>query len=141
MAAYTVNREGLTFTEWVCAAGLARFDIHGIAEPSNVYPRRVRKAWRDGEDPSDHRAESKSAPVPYKYPVRRKPIHSLLHSMDRSFLRHCLRHLRRYHSSPREANPAGAQCADAGLTLALVRAEYRRRGWKVPKPTRWERSR
>lgn len=71
-----VNREGLTFEEWVCAAGVAIFGyLHGdgVAPYSTSgpdlssskrrrwyrywYPRKIRKAWREGEDPTDWRAE------------------------------------------------------------------------------------
>lgn len=77
-----VNREGLTFEEWVCAAGVAKFDqglVLAYTESRTVivgpdewdgwadtrrrvvkrtvwYPLEIRKAWRDGEDPTEYRA-------------------------------------------------------------------------------------
>lgn len=98
MARYSVNIEGLTFSEWLCAAGLA---VYSDSEPEGVkpfsssyrqwkskalrrwaeyrpidldprqcprhllepfyvrteyYSRKVRKAWRSGEDPTEWRA-------------------------------------------------------------------------------------
>ena len=47
--------------------------------------------------------------------------------------------LRRQDARPAEINPAAAQY-DSHATPSSVRAEYRRRGWKLPKLTRWERS-
>lgn len=94
-----LNREGLTFEEWLCAAGLARIEYDRVlpyTESSTSYkqatwvpaeslqttllllcdniPRReqkirrtvthysaaVRKAWKDGEDPTEHRAALKN---------------------------------------------------------------------------------
>lgn len=88
----TTNREGLTFEEWVCAAGVAVLDAttqgatiapytysyqRAVEHDADHYRRggcftdrrrlkretvryyspKIRKAWRDGEDPSDWRAE------------------------------------------------------------------------------------
>lgn len=58
--------------------------------------------------------------------------------LDRAGLRRALWLLRRQDARPYEINPAAAQF-DELATAASVRAEYRRRGWKVPKPTRAER--
>lgn len=63
--------------------------------------------------------------------------HYLAH-LTRPELRRALWLLRRQDSHPHEPNPAAAQL-DAVATTHAVRAEYRRRGWKVPKPTRPER--
>lgn len=66
---HTLNRKGLTFEEWVCAAGLAVID-QGLVQPYTYsypvgpevrrrityYPLWVRKAWREGEDPTEYRA-------------------------------------------------------------------------------------
>lgn len=90
-----VNREGLTFEEWVCAAGVAAFSgesvrpyssssqsytFIGLTRPdpnlirldtptparyllkpirrtTRYYSEKIRKAWRDGEDPSEYRAQ------------------------------------------------------------------------------------
>lgn len=81
------NKEGLTFKEWVCAAGVAVIDDgscgvqpystsyeiaildngHQIAagfiekkrrlvrRTTRFYSRKIRKAWTNGEDPSDYR--------------------------------------------------------------------------------------
>lgn len=54
-------------------------------------------------------------------------------------LRRALRLLRRQASHPGEINPAAAQY-DGIATVAQVRAAYRRRGWKLPQITRWERA-
>jgi hypothetical protein len=62
----------------------------------------------------------------------------LLVNLDRADLRRALWLLRRQDARPGEINPAAAQF-DELATAASVRAEYRRRGWKVPKPTRAER--
>lgn len=88
----TVNKEGLTFEEWVCAAGVAVIDtfvkpyseshttyvpaprpkhlegtvllVFGTSRPpagipkrhrTTWYPKKVRDAWRAGEDPSEWR--------------------------------------------------------------------------------------
>jgi len=90
MARDTVSPEGLTFEEWVCAAGVAarmtgwdgdawpdvkpfaeywtHYDREVAAISGNVYrynpkrrsiqnyPTKIRKAWRDGEDPTEWRA-------------------------------------------------------------------------------------
>lgn len=69
---HDVNSEGLTFTEWVLAAGKARFGyIHaegiypyttsdgGRFTPTRYklthYPLRLRRAWKAGEDPTEYR--------------------------------------------------------------------------------------
>jgi hypothetical protein len=97
MAYHDTNCEGLTFSEWVQAAGLYRprpgysycsgaecagyssstsyyqgYDRHGNeadldinlytnggrsvrkSQTTTHFPRRIREAWRNGEDPSDH---------------------------------------------------------------------------------------
>lgn len=88
MSRDSVNREGLTFEEWVCAAGYARFyennprwsvlpytesytspaagpnnQYHWAAVPTPArrhtvihYPKKIREAWRNGEDPTEWRA-------------------------------------------------------------------------------------
>lgn len=53
-------------------------------------------------------------------------------------LRSVLWLLRRQHARPSEPNPAAAQY-DSVTTLRAVRAEYKRRGWKLPKCTQAER--
>lgn len=58
--------------------------------------------------------------------------------LDRANLRRALWLMRRQAARPREVNTAAAQY-DGIATTASVRAEYGRRGWKVPKPTRMER--
>lgn len=62
-----------------------------------------------------------------------------LAALDRAGLRRALWLLRRQDAHPFEINPAAAQY-DNLATPASVRAEYHRRGWKVPKPTRAERA-
>lgn len=62
----------------------------------------------------------------------------LLANFDRADLRRALWLLRRQDARPHEINPAAAQF-DRIATAAAVRAEYKRRGWKVPQPTRAER--
>ena len=64
---------------------------------------------------------------------------SFLAALDRRQLRRALWYLRRQDARPNEVNPAAAQY-DRLATAASVRAEYRRRGWKIPSPTRAERS-
>lgn len=60
-----------------------------------------------------------------------------LRSLNRTELHRALQLLRRQDARPHESNPAAAQY-DRLATVASVRAEYRRRGWKVPSRTRWE---
>ena len=63
---------------------------------------------------------------------------AFLARLDRADLRRALWLTRRQDARPHEINPAAAQY-DGLATPASVRAEYRRRGWKVPKPTLAER--
>lgn len=69
---------------------------------------------------------------------RRKSL-ELMASLDRKELRLVLWVLRRQDARPSESNPAAAQY-DGLITTGGVRAEYRRRGWKIPKPTRGEQN-
>jgi hypothetical protein len=62
----------------------------------------------------------------------------LLASLDRAGLRRALWLLRRQDARPHECSPPAAQY-DGLATASSVRAEYRRRGWMVPRPTRAER--
>lgn len=61
-----------------------------------------------------------------------------LASLDRRGLRRALWLLRRQDARPSEPNPAAAQY-DGLATASSVRAEYRRRRWKLPKLTLAER--
>lgn len=63
---------------------------------------------------------------------------SYLAALSRTELRRVLWFLRRQDARPHEPNPAAAQL-DGMATTSSVRAEYRRRGWKIPKPTLAER--
>lgn len=63
---------------------------------------------------------------------------TFLAALDRAQLRRALWLLRRQDARPAEINPAAAQY-DNLATASSVRAEYKRRGWKIPKPTRAER--
>ena len=58
--------------------------------------------------------------------------------LNRAGLRRALWYTRRQAARPAEINPAAAQY-DGLATPSSVRAEYRRRGWKVPKATISER--
>jgi hypothetical protein len=120
------NDEGLTFYEWIAASG---------CEDS----RRVRKAWRAGEDPTDWRAALPPRP-PAVSPMRGTGSYDrgFLARLDRAGLRRALWLLRRQDARPDEVNPAAAQY-DGHATAGSVRAEYRRRGWRVPHPSRAER--
>ena len=62
---------------------------------------------------------------------------AFLAGCDRQDLRRVLRLMRRQDARPGESNPAAAQY-DGLATASSVRAEYRRRGWKIPKPSRAE---
>lgn len=62
---------------------------------------------------------------------------TFLAKLDRGGLRRALWALRRQDARPNEVNPTAAQY-DRLATAGSVRAEYRRRGWKIPKPTREE---
>jgi hypothetical protein len=64
---------------------------------------------------------------------------TFLASLCRSNLRRALWFLRRQDTHPNENNPAAAQY-DGVATASSVRSEYRRRGWRIPKPTRAERN-
>lgn len=61
-----------------------------------------------------------------------------LASLGKPGLRRALWFLRRQDARPNEISPAAAQY-DGIATAGSVRAEYQRRGWRVPKPTRAER--
>lgn len=61
-----------------------------------------------------------------------------LSKLDRSGLRRALWLLRRENARPYEVNPAAAQYSGLA-TLRGVHAEYRRRGWKLPKITKNEK--
>jgi hypothetical protein len=61
-----------------------------------------------------------------------------LASLEPPELRRVLWLMRRQDARPHEPNPAAAQY-DGLATASSVRAEYRRRGRKVPKPTRAEK--
>jgi hypothetical protein len=63
---------------------------------------------------------------------------SFLATLGRFDLRRALRLLRRQETRPYEVSPAAAQY-DGLATAGAVRAEYRRRNWKLPKPSRFER--
>lgn len=62
-----------------------------------------------------------------------------LAGLERNGLRRALWLTRRQDARPNEINPAAAQY-DGLATAASVRAEYRRRGWMVPRSTRAERT-
>ena len=51
------NEYGLTFEDWVCAAGVARFNRYGTVPYTYKgfvhYPRYIRNLWRQGVDPSE----------------------------------------------------------------------------------------
>lgn len=55
------NNEGLTFEEWVCAAEVAKFNGDKFIPLSlnhrYNYPDYTRKAWADGEDPTEWKAD------------------------------------------------------------------------------------
>jgi hypothetical protein len=63
---------------------------------------------------------------------------SFLARLERADLRRALWLTRRQDARPHEINLAAAQY-DGLATAGAVRAEYKRRGWKVPAPTRAER--
>lgn len=63
---------------------------------------------------------------------------NFLASLDRAELRQALWFLRRQDARPREVNPAAAQY-DRLATRCSVIAEYKRRGWKLPKLTQGEK--
>lgn len=66
-------------------------------------------------------------------------MNTFLAGLDRQGLRRALWLLRRQRARPTEPNPAAAQY-DRLASEGQVRAEYKRRGWKVPKPTRAEQA-
>jgi hypothetical protein len=69
MSHCSTNGEGLTFEEWVQAAGLYKpwpgtsYKEGTSCSPYSTkrkrfYPLSIRKAWRNCEDPSDHRPKA-----------------------------------------------------------------------------------
>ncbi len=54
------NKEGLTFEEWACAAGVAKFNSDKFVSLSSNhrynYHTYIRKAWVNGEDPTEWKA-------------------------------------------------------------------------------------
>lgn len=64
---------------------------------------------------------------------------AFLATLSRDQLRRALYWLRRQDARPSEISPPAAQY-DGLATAGAVRAEYRRRGWRVPKPTVAERA-
>lgn len=70
---------------------------------------------------------------------QRKEGRALLATFQRPNLRRALWLLRREFARPHEPSAPAAQYEIAGITVGMVRAEYRRRGWKLPKATRGER--
>jgi hypothetical protein len=63
---------------------------------------------------------------------------AFLQRLARGDLRRALRLLRRQKARPHELNPAAAQY-DGLATVGSVRAEYRRRGWKLPEVSNFEK--
>jgi hypothetical protein len=63
---------------------------------------------------------------------------AFLGKLDRGQLRRALWYVRRQRARPHECNPAAAQY-DRLATPMSVYAEYRRRGWKIPKMTALEK--
>lgn len=79
MSRYDTNCEGMTFEEWTCAAGLARFGLltteswtpytvsfldyrsstKRLHASRTMYPAWIRKAWREGVDPGEYRQSGK----------------------------------------------------------------------------------
>lgn len=64
---------------------------------------------------------------------------AFLASLDRTSLRRALWFTRRQAARPNEVNPAAAQY-DRLATASSVRAEYKRRGWKIPRSLSTERA-
>jgi hypothetical protein len=64
---------------------------------------------------------------------------TFLTKLDRTGLRRALWLLRRQDTHPAENDPAANQYFGLA-TASAVRAEYARRGWKLPKPSRAERA-
>jgi hypothetical protein len=53
------NREGLTYTEWLRAAGWP-FDLNGWPRVGRLYKASLdsaKRAWEAGEDPTDYMAD------------------------------------------------------------------------------------
>jgi hypothetical protein len=53
------NREGLTWAEWIRAAGMES-RLASFSETNERQLRALRQAWEDGEDPSEYRALNRS---------------------------------------------------------------------------------
>lgn len=60
------NKEGLTWDEWARAAFLKPVGSYGTFDPSSFRPER--KAWRDGEDPTEWRAHPRKRREPAPLP-------------------------------------------------------------------------
>jgi hypothetical protein len=64
MAYHDRNSEGLTFSEWIQAAGYYKPDPMGAgpnrdcAPYARSHPRALRQAWRNGEDPTEYRNQA-----------------------------------------------------------------------------------
>lgn len=71
--------------------------------------------------------------------VARRFDPEFLARQDRASLRRALWLLRRQDARPHEVSPAAAQY-DGLATASAVRAEYKRRGWKLPRSTKSERA-
>ncbi len=69
---------------------------------------------------------------------RKEFAEEILPKFTRQDLRHALRTLRYEAIHPSEPNPYAAQLESGGVTIRRIYAEYRRRGWKIPKRTRIE---
>jgi len=74
----------------------------------------------------------------YAKSIAPKNDRAFLATLDRPRLRHALALLRRMNARPHESNPAGMQLWRLA-TLRGVHAEYKRRGWKLPKATKAEK--
>lgn len=71
-----------------------------------------------------------------------RELRSFLAGFDRPGLRRALWCMRRAEARPAEINLAANQYYQVStlMSASAVRAEYVRRGWKIPRPTRMERA-
>jgi hypothetical protein len=51
----TKNEEGMVWEEWLLATGQGLFDRYGLRQKVRLYPRKLRKAFLAGEDPTEHK--------------------------------------------------------------------------------------
>jgi len=73
-----VNREGLTFTEWLHAAHIGRT----LPPPGDPALRALRKAWHNGEDPTEYAQRPNENPKRYDTTIMHMGVPIHVHTTD-----------------------------------------------------------